>query len=170
MNEIATIRFVEENDLLALEWGGEYYRFRNMYREIYHQSLIGNALLWVIELDQFGIIGQVFAQLNSQNPKFADGKSRAYLFSFRVKPQFQRQGWGTRLLNHAENYLFQEGFEYVTLNVSKTNQNALIFYQHRGYIIIGEERGHWTYTDPEGNPQVVDDPSWRMEKWLISRK
>ncbi len=170
MNEIGIIRFVEEEDLVALEWDGEYYRFRNMYREIYHQSLIGNTLLWVIEMNKSGIIGQVFAQLNSQNKRLADGKSRAYLFSFRIKPQFQRQGWGTRLLNYAENYLYQEGFEYTTLNVSKTNQNAIQFYHHHGYRIVGEENGRWSYTDPEGNNQIVNDPSWRMEKQLIFQK
>ncbi|MGB9669236.1 MAG: GNAT family N-acetyltransferase, partial [Anaerolineales bacterium] len=101
MNEGFTIRFVEETDLIALEWEGEYYRFRNMYRDIYNQSLKGNALLWVIEINGAGVIGQIFSQLNSGNPKLADGKRRAYLFSFRIKQRYQGQGWGSLLLKHA---------------------------------------------------------------------
>ncbi len=170
MEKTGIIRFVEESDLMALEWNGEYSRYRNMYREIYCQSLTGNTLLWVLEIDKIGIIGQIFAQINSGNKKFADGKQRAYLFSFRVKNQFQNQGWGTQLLDNTEYYFTKRGFLYTTLNVSKDNQNALRFYLNRGYKIVGEEKGVWSYVDPEGNNQIVNDPSWRMEKMLFMQK
>lgn len=164
------IRKVREEDLIALEWDGEYRRFRNVYQDVYRQYLAGKALLWVVEINGYGIIGQIFAQLLSENTMLADGRERAYLFSFRVKPEFQGRGWGTRLLYNAEYDLAQRGFIVALLNVSKTNVQAREFYERRGYQIVGEDRGEWSYIDHLGQRQMVVDPSWRMEKGLKNYK
>ncbi len=160
------IRLIRDSDLIALEWDGEYIRYRRVYRDVYEQYRIGRTLPWVIDLPTAGIIGQLFVQLDGQNKSLADGYLRAYLFSFRVKPAYQKQGWGSALLEYVENYLRDKGFEWTTLKVSKSNDNARQFYEHRGYIVVGEDGGEWRYIDHLGAQQAVIDPSYRMEKWI----
>lgn len=160
------IRLLHISDLPALEWDGEYIQFRRVYREVYEQYRIGRTLPWVIDAPTDGIIGQLFVQLDSQNKRLADGLLRAYLFSFRVKPKFQRIGWGTKLLSYVELYLLERGFQWTTLRVSKNNDFARQFYEHRGYSIVAEEQGEWRYVDHRGIQQVMIDPSYRMEKCL----
>ena len=166
MNQNGVIRLLRISDLPALEWGGEYVHFRQVYREIYEQYRMGRTLPWVIDTPTDGIIGQLFVQLDSQNKRLADGVLRAYLFSFRVKPKFQRKGWGTKLLSYVEMVLLEQGFQWTTLRVSKDNDLARQFYEHRGYSIVAEELGEWRYVDHRGIQQVVTDPSFRMEKCL----
>lgn len=160
------IRLLHISDLPELEWDGEYVHFRRVYREVYEQYRAGRTLPWVIDTPTDGIIGQLFVQLDSQDKLLADGLSRAYLFSFRVKPKFQRKGWGTKLLSSVELYLLERGFHWTTLRVSKDNDFARQFYEHRGYSIVGEEQGEWRYIDHRGIQQVMIDPSYRMEKYL----
>lgn len=170
MNQNSYIRLLQISDLPALEWEGEYIHFRRVYREVYEQYQMGRTLPWVIDIPTDGIIGQLFVQLDSQNKSLADGFRRAYLFSFRVKPNFQRKGWGTKLLNFVELDLLKRGFEWTTLKVSKDNDLARQFYEHRGYSVVAEEKGEWRYVDHRGIQQVIIDPSYRMEKCLAREK
>lgn len=163
------IRLLKSSDLLALEWDGEYLHYRRVYRKIYEQSRIGRTLPWVIDVPNDGIIGQLFVQLDSQNKSLADGLSRAYLFSFRIKPKYQGQGWGTKLLNYVEKGLLERGYCWTTLKVSKSNELARLFYEHRGYTVVGEDWGEWRYMDHRGIQQVVIDPSYQMEKCLVEK-
>ncbi|GAB4469221.1 MAG: hypothetical protein Kow0088_01040 [Anaerolineales bacterium] len=160
-------RLIRKADLPALEWDGEYIHFRRVYREIYEQYRAGRTLPWVIDKPVDGIIGQLFVQLDSQNVTLADGFNRAYLFSFRVKPKYQGEGWGSALLRFVEEDLLKRGFRWTSLRVSKTNDSALRFYERRGYIIVAEEFGEWRYIDHQGVQKLVVDPSYRMEKDLF---
>jgi hypothetical protein len=36
-----------------------------------------------------------------------------------------------------------------------------------GYHTIAEDPGRWTYLDPQGQLQEVEEPAWLMEKMLI---
>ena len=78
------IRNAAEEDLPALEWDGEYSHFRNLFRNLYLSSLKGETKLWVAEMPEIGLIGQIFVQFISSRSDIADGRLRAYLFSFRV--------------------------------------------------------------------------------------
>ena len=60
-----TIRLLQEEDLPELEWGGEYSRYRRIYREIYRNSQKGISLPYVAETADDGIIGQVFLTISS---------------------------------------------------------------------------------------------------------
>lgn len=167
MDQNGLIRLIQLSDLPALEWDGQYVHFRRVYREVYEQYRMGRALPWIVETYFDGIIGQLFVQLDSQNKNLADGLRRAYLFSFRVKPQFQRRGWGTKLLSFVETYLLEQGFHWTTLKVSKLNEPARQFYEHRGYSIIAEEHSEWKYIDHQGSQRVIVEPSYLMEKCLV---
>ncbi|MBN1146001.1 MAG: GNAT family N-acetyltransferase [Anaerolineales bacterium] len=158
------IRLVAQPDLLALEWDGEYTHFRRLYREVYQNACKGEALMWVADFSGVAIIGQVFVSLRGARSELADGVTRAYIYGFRVRPQFRGFGLGTRLLHTVENDLAQRRFSWVTLNVGRQNRDALRFYERRGYKIIAPEPGRWSYLDDQGRRRDVHEPAWRMHK------
>jgi ribosomal protein S18 acetylase RimI-like enzyme len=163
------IRSLQKSDLPALEWDGMYTHYRELFTIAYQRLSSKRGLAWVVELPSIGIIGQVFIQLICQRPELADGLTRAYLYSFRVKPSFRRLGIGKTLLDFTETDLINRNLRYVTLNVSKDNNDAIRLYKNRGYEIIGPEPGIWQYRDHLGVWHQVIEPAWRMEKSLLSQ-
>jgi ribosomal protein S18 acetylase RimI-like enzyme len=160
------IRQIARRDLIALEWGGEFSHFRQVYENAFQRTKSGLSLMWVAEILEEGIIGQAFVQLISDRVDLADGINRAYLYSFRVKPEYRNLGVGTKILDTIENDLIQRGFKSVTLNVAKENVRAQGMYLNRGYQIIAPESGIWSYPDEKGVWHKVVEPAWRMEKFL----
>ncbi|MEW6180823.1 MAG: GNAT family N-acetyltransferase [Chloroflexota bacterium] len=165
--ETILIRTVRKEDLPALEWGGEFTHFRRVYAEAYERSLQGYTVLWVAELPENGIIAQVFIQLNCNRKELADGIHRAYLYSFRVHPDFRNHGLGSLMVRHVEKDLIRRGFQRLTLNVAKNNLDALRLYLRLGFRIVATEPGIWSYVDDKGIRQMVEEPAWRMEKKLF---
>ncbi len=160
------IRPLQEGDLPALEWGGEYAHFRRLYAEAFQRMQKKLAIHWVADLPGAGIIGQVFIQLSCDRPELADGRDRAYLYSFRIRPAYRGQGLGTLILNTVENDLRRRRFRSITLNVAKDNYAAARLYQRVGYVIVAHEPGIWSYPDDEGIWHHMEEPAWRMEKRL----
>ena len=161
------IRHLRQADLPALEWEGEYAHFRNLYADAFQRMQVGQALLWVAELPQVGVIGQVFLQLKiNGRPRLADGWRRAYLHSFRVRPEYRGRGIGTRMMQVVEADLQRRRFRFVLLNVTQDNQAAIDLYTRLNYEIVGEDAGKWSYLDQHGHVQYVHEPGWRMQKKL----
>jgi ribosomal protein S18 acetylase RimI-like enzyme len=164
--EQVIVRQVTEEDLPDMEWNGEYSHFRRVYAEAYQRMLRGYTLLWVAELPGTGLVGQVFIQLVCDRPELADGDERAYLYSFRVRDPFRGQGLGSRIMDVVEDDLRLRGFQYVTLNVARDNPRAQQLYLRRGYHVVAPEPGVWSYPDEKGVWHQVEEPAWRMEKYL----
>ncbi len=82
---LVQIRRLTKTDLPDLEWDGEYTRFRRLFADTYQSAVKGRAVLWVADLPPQGLIGQLFVQLNSARLELADGKTRAYIYVFRVR-------------------------------------------------------------------------------------
>lgn len=160
------IRRVRFEDLSALEWDGEYSHFRVVYQNTFERATQGQAVLWVAECEGKGIIGQVFVQLECDRPELANGTTHAYMFSFRIKPEYRDQGLGSRILEIIETDLRKRGFRFLTLNVAKENTPAIRLYEKRGYHIVAHEEGNWSYPDADGHWHQVKEPAWRMEKDL----
>lgn len=160
------IRQAGWEDLAALEWNGEYTHYRRLYQEIYQSTCRGKALMWVADLPGEEIIGQIFVQLDSSRNELANGRNRAYVYGFRVKSAYQGAGIGTRLLRTVEDDLRLRKFEWVTLNVSRANQEARRFYDRLGYHVVAADPGQWTYFDDQGRKRQVNEPAWRMLKSL----
>lgn len=168
-NEIL-VRPLREEDLPDLEWDGEYVHFRDLYRRAYEDMLLGSRLMMVAEVPVTGeIIGQVFLQYSSGDPRFADGRTRGYIYALRVKRPYQNQGIGRRLIGAAEENLREKGLRVATIGVAKTNTGAQRLYQRLGYRIREEDAGRWTYQDEKGHLREVNEPSWLMEHSLDSQ-
>jgi ribosomal protein S18 acetylase RimI-like enzyme len=168
MIEGLIIREATRNDLPALEWDGQFTHFRRLYAQAVRRAEEGEAVLWVAELPSIGLIGQLFVQLESYRNELADGHTRAYIYSFRVRPTYQGAGIGTSLMQTAETDLRRRGYHSITLNVGRDNPAARRFYERFGYTIVGDEPGRWSYLDHKGHRRHVHEPSWRMEKELKS--
>ncbi|MEJ2752705.1 MAG: hypothetical protein P8169_08550, partial [Chloroflexota bacterium] len=54
------IRQVTKDDLPALEWGGEFLKYRRMYAGIFRDSLSDKTLMWIITQPTSEVIGQAF--------------------------------------------------------------------------------------------------------------
>lgn len=160
------VRQVTQSDLLALEWDGEYQHFRRLYRDIFQNARQGKAVLWVGDLENVGVIGQVFVQLDSARKELADGISRAYIYGFRVRSNYRRLGVGKCMLQTVEHDLCQRAFLHVTLNVGRENLDARRFYERYGFQVVAAEPGRWSFLDDHGNRHEVHEPAWRMEKRL----
>jgi ribosomal protein S18 acetylase RimI-like enzyme len=158
------IRQVKLEDLPALEWDGEYSKYRRMYGSLFRDVSLGRALMWMVETQAREMVGQAFVLLRSSERAAADGERRAYVFSFRIKPDYRSQGIGTYLMGFVQKDLRERGYKFITLNVAKENPDALRLYKRLGYKVIGSHPGKWSYTDHEGKTHQVNEPAWRMIK------
>ena len=162
------IRPVTRADLPALEWEGAYTHFRNLFAAAFRDSQQGRNVLWVaVSREEGRLIGQAFVQLTSLvRPQIADGVTRAYVFSVRVRPELRSRGVGTQLMKTVEADLAQRGMQFVTLNVAVDNPAGYRFYRRLGYHKVGDEPGQWSYIDHRGERCHVNEPAWRLEKAL----
>lgn len=164
--DLVRVRPVREEDLLGMEWDGEFAHFRRLYKQHFQNSRSGNTLIWVVENEDGEIVGQVFLSLLSSQSELADGIHRAYLFSFRLKPDYRNHGLGSYMLDFVESYLVRRGFDTLRINVARDNVQARRMYERHGYRVIGPEEGRWRYQDQFGQWQSVHEPAWRMLKKL----
>ncbi len=159
------IRHATDADLLALEWDGEYSHYRRMYSHAMRDSKRGNRVLLVAEVEG-EIIGQIFIYFRPSWSRHFPGEQAGYLHSFRVKPQFRKQGIGTSLVHHAESILLNRAYHRSIISVAKDNHDAVRLYQSLGYSIFTEDPGRWSYVDDRGRIQHVDEPVHLMQKCL----
>ena len=160
------IRHAAHKDLPALEWEGEFKHFRHVFAEAYRLKELGDVIMWVTELTDFGLIGQLFIQLYGPHQIQANVNKYAYIYGFRVRPIYRGIGIGSQMLEAAESDLVHRGFERIALNVARDNESARRLYERRGYRVIAPEPGIWSYLDDRGHRRFVNEPAWRMEKQL----
>jgi ribosomal protein S18 acetylase RimI-like enzyme len=159
------IRHATDADLLALEWDGEYSHYRRMYSHAMRDSKRGNRVLLVAEVEG-EVIGQIFIYFRPSWSRHFPGEQAGYLHSFRVKPQFRKQGIGTSLVHHAESILLERAYHRSIISVAKDNHDAVRLYQSLGYSIFTEDPGQWSYVDDRGRIQHVEEPVHLMQKCL----
>lgn len=158
------IRHASHKDLPALEWEGEFAHFRHVFAEAFRLMELGDVIMWVVDLPDFGLIGQVFIQLYGPKQIQSNGNKYAYIYGFRVRPTYRGYGIGSRLLEVVETDLVQRGFLRIALNVARGNEDARRLYERCGYHVTGPEPGIWSYLDDKGRRRFVNEPAWRMEK------
>jgi len=159
------IRPLTEQDLSALEWEGVYRSHRTVFRRTFEEMQQGQKIMLVAVRGE-EIVGQIFVQLESSEARFANGRTRGYLYSLRVRPAWQRQGIGTQLIGAGEAELHTRGFTTAVISAGKENPGALRLYQRLGYRVFAEDPGVWYFTDVNGNQQCFQEPCWVLEKSL----
>jgi ribosomal protein S18 acetylase RimI-like enzyme len=159
------IRVAVQDDLPKLEMDGQFIRFRNLFRRAYREQQTGRRMMLVADCND-AIVGRLFILFGSSDHTIADGRNRAYLYSFFVMTPFRGQGIGTQMVEYAESVLQQRNFHYVTIAVAKDNPGALRLYERMDYIKKREDAGRWSYTDHQGRIHRVNEPCWILEKTL----
>lgn len=154
------IRNGNVHDLPGMEWEGEYRRFRRLYKMAIDEAKAGRRIVLVAEVGG-RIIGQIIIHLNR-----ADSVATAYLYAFRVRPEWRNRGIGTRLIQEAESVLVRIGFRRALIAVAKDNPGARRLYERMGYSHLAEEDGEWSFIDDRGLLQRIVEPSWLMERLL----
>lgn len=160
-----TIRHATEADLPALEWDGEYRKYRRVYQRAMEEARQGRRLLFVAEIGE-EIVGQIFVQFSRHRSRKSGRVSTGYLQSFRIKPPFRNHGIGTRLIRRAEEELMERGYKRAIIAVAQDNQDARRLYERNGYSIFRDDPGEWSFIDDQGMPQYVSEPAYLMEKEL----
>ncbi len=159
------IRHATEADLPALEWDGEYRKYRRVYQRAMEDARQGRRILFVAEIGD-EIIGQIFVQFSRYRSHKGARASTGYLQSFRIKPPFRNHGIGTRLIRMAEEALIERGYKRAVIAVAQDNQDARRLYERNGYSVFRKDPGEWTYIDDQGMPRYVSEPAYLMEKEL----
>ncbi len=162
---LALIRDAKESDLPALEWEGAFAHFRGLYQRAYEETRSGRRVMLVAEADS-QIVGQIFIQLDSSPKPGGDGKATAYLYSFRVRPEYRHQGIGTQLIQAAEGRLLARGYRRTVISVAVNNLTARRLYERLGYRVFTQDPGQWSYLDDHGQLQHVNEPAYVLEKDL----
>jgi len=158
------IRQARKRDLPALEWEGEFSHFRHLFAEAYRLQELGDVIMWVIDLPEYGLIGQLFIQLYGPNQIQTSKPKYAYIYGFRIRPDYRGLGIGRRFLQSVESDLIRRGFMRISLNVGRDNDAAKRMYERAGYHVVAPEPGIWSYLDDKGHRKFVNEPAWRMEK------
>jgi ribosomal protein S18 acetylase RimI-like enzyme len=126
--------------------------------------------MWVADLPEAELVGQLFVQLSSNRTEQASilqpSLERAYIYGFRIKPAYRGYGLGTKMMQVVEDDLRRRRFRRVCLNVSRENTHAQRLYEKLGYVVISAEPGQWSFIDDQGRRRDVHEPAWRMEKEL----
>ena len=161
------VRPIRAGELPALEWDGLHTRFRRVFQQTYEDAVRGRRIMLVAAADQ-EMIGQVFIQLSSTEARYADGFSRGYLYSLRVRPEWQGRGLGTRLMQAAEAALLARGYQTAVIAAGKDNPGARRLYERLGYRAFADDPGVWYFQDVNGVQQSVIEPCWVMQKDLRS--
>ncbi len=159
------IRSIRAEELPDLEWEGQYMKYRRVFAQTFADAQRGQRLMLVaVAGDQ--LVGQVFVQLTSSETRYADGVTRGYLYSLRVRPDWQGNGLGTRLVRAAEAALRARGFNVAVIAAGKDNPRARRLYERLGYRAFADDPGVWYFTDVNGVQQEQIEPCWVMEKQL----
>ncbi len=159
------IRPATPDDLPGLEWFGQFWRYRNLFRHTYEEQKAGRRLMLVADLNGFPV-GRLFVQIGPANPLYADGWSRGYLYSLHVMTPLHGQGIGTQLIRTAEHLLTEHGYTWATIAAAKDNPRARRLYNRLGYVCFHEDPGEWSYIDPDGVKHQIVEPCWVFEKRL----
>jgi ribosomal protein S18 acetylase RimI-like enzyme len=161
------IRHASAEDLSRLEWDREMWAFRGIFWQCFDEAQQGRRAMLIADVSG-SPVGRLFVQLAAGNLIYADGLTRAYLYSLHVIPPLQGRGIGTRLIQTAEHLLRERGFQWATIAVAQDNPRARRLYERLGYVIFRRDNSHWSYTDPDGEEHEVREACWALRKHLYS--
>ena len=110
-------------------------------REIaYHNE--GTRVIFVAKIREI-IIGTVQFVSEHSDRDLAEGKVTAYLQALEVKPQYRRQGIGSRLIKTVEQEALFRGFERLSIIVEPNNAPAVNLYQKLGFTNFKQSTDCW---------------------------
>lgn len=162
---LGRIRPATPDDLPAMEWEGEYRRYRRLYQQAMAEVPSGRCCILLADAGGT-VVGQVVVRFGAAPPQLGDVSEVGYLHAVRVRAAFRNRGIGSQLIAEAEALLRRRGFRRAALAVARNNPAARRLYQRLGYSVVAEDPGEWSYLDDEGRLRQVHEPAHIMEKSL----
>lgn len=98
---------------------------------------------WVLEKDQ-KIIGFLIVSFQA---------GEIHILNLCIHPQFQRQGFGQKLIKHLFSITKSQGGGVIFLEVRKFNKNAIALYKKMNFVQIGERKNY--YDSPKGREDAL---------------
>lgn len=126
------IEKVAPHDLYALTELFEYNNVEQMIFECTYKIQNGIIDIYALYSDNL-LIGELRVKYESGDENFAMRGKRAYLYAFRVREDFQNQGYGTCLLKAVISALKEKGYCEFTVGVEDDNFKAIHIYQALGF-------------------------------------
>ena len=105
------IRLIRKSDLPALEWEGEFSHFRRLFAEAYQSAMLGRAVLWLAEIVEHELIGQLFVQLSSGRRNWRTALIGHTSTDFGSNRPIAAKGSGHVLLEVAEADLIERSYQ-----------------------------------------------------------
>ena len=160
------LRNIIEADLIKLEYGRMYTKFRKLMALSFNDHQLGKKVYLVVEVNN-KIAGQIVIDWRLlKDESKSDGVNRAYLYAFRVYQPFRQKGLGTKMINFCSEYLKSKGFKCATIACEKKNHLGLKLYERLGFKIFKEENLPWEYEDDNGIKHQISEPEWVLVKSL----
>ncbi len=76
-----------------------------------------------------------------------------YVTNVAVFPKYRNMGVGTALVSEAVSYCKENGLDFLSLEVRKSNENAIRLYEKSGFQIVGERKDF--YRNPKENALIM---------------
>ena len=120
---------------------------QQMLRE--NEARLQKGLIDIFGLfDGNALIGELSVKYDSEDPLQTIPGQRAYLYAFRIREDYRRQGLGTALLRHVMDRLQTRGIRELTVGVEDDNPDARRLYTRAGFdrVIARKEECYQTDT------------------------
>jgi len=98
---------------------------------------------WLVEIDK-KVIAFIITSIASEE---------CHILNICVDRDFQRQGWGRKLLDHALQHAKQQRISIAYLEVRRSNSRAIALYKKMKFHLIGERKGY--YVTVSGNEDAL---------------
>jgi len=105
--------------------------------ETFHKCLEAGSQAFICELEN-NLIGFIFV-LNQAG--------EGHILNISVHPDYQRQGYGLKLIEEVFRVLKEDGATFAYLEVRKSNTKAIKLYEKLGFIRIGERKDYYAATE-----------------------
>ncbi|KFZ26823.1 MAG: Acetyltransferase (GNAT) family protein [Candidatus Izimaplasma bacterium HR2] len=157
------IRLADINDFKK-EWN---YSNTPTYKYFLNQLINENVEFWTIELSN-KLIGELYIFWDSEDKDEANGINRAYLCAFRIKEEYQGQGYGKLLMNAVLKRIKSKGYTEVTIGIDNDNFLKLEeMYNKIGFIVhVKSTNVDYHYINKEGKPTTYKD-SYMLKKKIL---
>lgn len=139
------IRAMNYNDLDAvLEIEGVAYDYP-WSRQIFSDCLMAGYLACALD-DGNQLIG--YSVLST-------AAAEAHILNLCVDPDFQRRGYGNRMLSHLLEYASSVGIERIFLEVRPSNDAAIKLYERAGFSALGVRKSYYRAADGREDALVM---------------
>ena len=140
------LRLLNEKDIPALVTIEKVIQFSPWSEDTFYQCIIFGAQCWVIEVKQ-QIVGFVL---------FFSKVGEGHILNVGVHPEYQRQGYGQRLMEKILTVAAEEMLSTLYLEVRSSNEAAIALYKKVGFHPVGLRKNYYKNQDRYEDALVLE--------------